>query len=208
MFVQELIKSLHKKNTLALSIKFDISKVFHNINWPYLLHIIEHLGFGQRWRNCISALWNTASSSFLFNGEPGRRILHCKRVRQGDPLSPMLFLLAIEPLHKLFRKAQKLNLLGKLSKESECFRISLYADDAAVFIKPIEQDLHTTLSILNIFADASGLVTNMGKTKVYPICCEATDLSFLNSFNMAVSTLSWTYLGLSLHYKKSSKEMF
>jgi hypothetical protein len=41
----------------------------------------------------------------LLNGEPGKRIFHCRGVRQEDPLSPMLFLLAIEPLHRLFKKA-------------------------------------------------------------------------------------------------------
>jgi hypothetical protein len=70
---------------------------------------------GQRWRNWISALWCTASSSFLLNGEPGKRILHCRGVRQGDPLSPMPFLLAMEPLHIIFKKAQDWGLLKELS---------------------------------------------------------------------------------------------
>jgi hypothetical protein len=99
---------------------------------------MEYIGMGQRWRNWISALWCTASSSFLLNGEPGKRILHCRGVRQGDPLSPMPFLLAMEPLHIIFKKAQDWGLLKELSPCCDTFRVSLYADDVVVFIRPTE----------------------------------------------------------------------
>jgi hypothetical protein len=77
----------------------------------------------------------------------------------------MLFLLAIEPLHRLFGKAQSLNLLGSLTRS---FRMSLYVDDVAVFIKPSEYELIITNLILNTFAEASGLVTNLNKTEFFP----------------------------------------
>jgi hypothetical protein len=62
----------------------------------------------------------------------------------------MLFLLAIEPLYKLFHRAQQMGMLTKLGKTCESFRISLY--DAAVFIKPTERELCITNQILSIFA--------------------------------------------------------
>jgi hypothetical protein len=68
---------------------------------------------------------------FLLNGEEGKKIIHCRGVRQGDPLSPMLFLLVMEPLHRLFKKAQDLGLLDNLSSSCVTFRMSLYADDVA-----------------------------------------------------------------------------
>jgi hypothetical protein len=141
IFVQQVVKDLHKKKIPALFIKLDISKAFDSVSWPYLLGILQHLGFGVRLRNWISSLWCTTSSCYLLNGQPGKRILYCTGVRQGDPLSPMLFLLAMEPLHRLFKKAQKTNLLDKVRKGCHEFRISLYADDAAVFIKPTAKDL-------------------------------------------------------------------
>jgi hypothetical protein len=48
-YVQKVVKELHKKKTPSLFIKLDISEVFDIVNWPYLLSIMEHLGFGLRW---------------------------------------------------------------------------------------------------------------------------------------------------------------
>jgi hypothetical protein len=76
--VQEMIRELHTKKIPAIFIKLDISKAFDTVNWPYLLGILSHLGFGQKWRNWISLLWCTISSSVLLNGEPRKRILHCR----------------------------------------------------------------------------------------------------------------------------------
>jgi hypothetical protein len=116
MYVQGVIKDLHKRKVPSLFIKLDILKAFDTVNWPFLLHIMEQLGFTQRWRNWISSMWCTASSSFMVNGVPGKKIFYCRGVRQGDPLSPTLFLLAMEPLYRLFKKAQEVGLLAKLSR--------------------------------------------------------------------------------------------
>jgi hypothetical protein len=55
-------------------------------------------------------------------------------VRQGEPPSPMLFLIAIEPLYKLFKKADQFGLLSNLSRSYDNLKMSLYADNAAIFI--------------------------------------------------------------------------
>jgi hypothetical protein len=106
LFVSQVIKDLHKKKVPSIFIKLDISKAFDMVNWSFLLDIMEYLGFGRWWRNWVSLLWATSSSRFMLNGEPGRSISHRKGVRQGDPLPPMLFLLAMEPLHMMFKIAQ------------------------------------------------------------------------------------------------------
>jgi hypothetical protein len=110
-------------------------------------------------------------------------------VRQGDPLSPMLFLLAMEPLKLLFKKAQQAQLINKLTPNCDPFRVSLYADDATLFLKPSKDDLDIMNSILKLFADASGLVTNLSKSQFYPIRCDHVDLIFLSNANILVSDL-------------------
>lgn len=206
MYPWQLCLCLHKK-VPALFIKLDISKAFNTVNWPFLLSIMTHLGFGQRWRDWISSLWCTGSSSFLVNGEPGRRILHCKGVRQGDPLSPMLFILAMEPLHRLFYRAQQMGLLTKIQRNYETFRVSLYVDDATVFISPSQHDLTVTDYILHLFAQASRLLINRGKIQIFPIQCDNIDTGFNVQTERSLSSFPCTYLGLPLHTRKPTRNM-
>jgi hypothetical protein len=204
MFVQQVIKELHAKKVPALFIKLDISKAFDTVNWSYLLDILSHLGFGRRWRDWISALWSTSSSSLL-NSMPGRRVCRRRGVKQGEPLSPMLFLLTIEPLHKLFKQAQNLGVLSHLHGSCERFRASLYVDDAAIFIKPTIQDVMMTKHILQLFGEASGFVTNIEKTEFFTIRCQHLDIEQILGLNQRISQFPCTYLGLPLHYKKLPK---
>jgi hypothetical protein len=164
---------------------------------------MSYLDFGLRWRNWITALWATSSS--LLNGEPGSRIRQKRGVRQGDPLSPMLLLLAIEPLHLLFCKAQLMGAIEFLHQNCTSFRLSLYVDDTAVFINPARHDLQATSCILQLFANASGLSTNMDKTEFYSIQCQGIDIQELLGSNQNVSSFPCTYLGLLLHFKKLPK---
>jgi hypothetical protein len=119
----------------------------------------------------------------------------------------MVFLLAMEPLHRLFQRAQEENLLSKVSNGCQAFRVSLYADDVVVFIKPTVKDLQATNAILDIFAKASGLTINMEKTQFYPIQCAQINLEFLTQLNCRVSSFPCTYLGLPLHIKKLPRSL-
>jgi hypothetical protein len=134
MYIQEVLKHLHKRKIHAIFIKIDIAKAFDTVNLPYLMHVMKYLGFGLRWRNWVSSLWCSSSSSFLLNVEAGKRILYCRGVRQGDPLSPMLFILAMGPLRRLFSKAQSMGIPDSLSPGYDTFRMSLCADAAVIFI--------------------------------------------------------------------------
>jgi hypothetical protein len=62
-------KEFPQKKIASIFIKLDISKAFDTINWSYLIAIMSHLGFGQKWRDWVAALWCTSSSTVLLNGE-------------------------------------------------------------------------------------------------------------------------------------------
>jgi hypothetical protein len=83
--------------------------------------------------------------------------------------------------------------------------MSLYADDASMFIKPTHQELQVIDFILKVFAEASGLVTNMAKTHYYPIRCAKKNLEFLEQENRDVFTFPCIYLGLPLYVKKPTR---
>lgn len=85
--------------------------------------------------------------------------------------------------------------------------MSLYADNAAVFIKPTRRDWITVRAILQFFADASGLITNMQKTQIFPIRCQEIDLTCILGNDQNISQFPCTYLGLPLHVKKLPKAL-
>ncbi|XP_071704984.1 secreted RxLR effector protein 78-like [Rutidosis leptorrhynchoides] len=85
--------------------KVDFEKAFDNLNWDFLLEMMERMDFGIRWRKWILACLKSASISILVNGSPtDEYCLECG-VRQGDPLSPFLFIIAVEGLNNLKKSA-------------------------------------------------------------------------------------------------------
>lgn len=164
LHVQNMVKLLHKRKKPSLFIKVDISKAFDSVSWPYMIEVLQNFGFGQRWCNWVSNLLGNSSSRILLNGIPGDYIFHARGLRQGDPLSPMLFILAMEPLQKLIKGAEEAGIFSNLFQGRRRFRCSLYADDVAIFIKPDQLELQALKKILNAFGDCSGLHINLQKT--------------------------------------------
>jgi hypothetical protein len=85
LFVQNMVKFLHRNKKQCLFVKVDISKAFDSVSWPYLLEVLQSFGFGSRWRNWVSNLLSSSSSKILLNGSPGEEIKHFRALRQGDP---------------------------------------------------------------------------------------------------------------------------
>ena len=109
--VQLSAKLLHRNKRPCALMKVDIAKAFDTVSWSFLFLLLEHMGFSRRWINWISLLLSTASTRIILNGMPGRRICHARGLRQGDPLSPLLFVMAMEALNAMFRAADNLGLL-------------------------------------------------------------------------------------------------
>ena len=107
----------------------------------------------------------------MVNGTPGMPIYYRKGLRQGDTVSPMLFLLIMEPLQSLFELAVERGSLTPLARSGIKQRVSMFADDVMIFLKPDDMDLHVCASLLHVFGDASGLRVNLAKSAALPIHC-------------------------------------
>jgi hypothetical protein len=133
MLVQQTSRLLHQQNKATLLFKLNITKAFDSVSWPFLIDVMKQMGFGQIWRDIICGLLASSSTQVLMNGFPGMHIKHRRGLRQGDPLSPMLFILVIDVLGLLFSKAEEAGLLQQLSSRKKFHRISMYADYVALF---------------------------------------------------------------------------
>lgn len=199
MYVRGVSRKLHTTKSPALLVKLDIAKAFDSVRWDFLLELLRRLGFPDSTRSWIGRILTSSSSRILLNGIPGPPILHGRGLRQGDPLSPLLFDLAIDPLERLLHLATEANLLSPLPGRYTKLRISLYADDAIIFLRPVREDVQNLGLILHNFGQVAGLCTNVEKSSVAPIRCQDLDLDFiLQDFHATRVDFPLQYLGLPL----------
>ena len=92
----EFIHLCHKSKKEIVIFKIDFEKAFDKVEYNAILQTMKCLGFGEKWLSWISCILNSASAFVLLNGVPGKKIICRRGVRQGDPLSPQLYVLAAE----------------------------------------------------------------------------------------------------------------
>jgi hypothetical protein len=205
-YVQGLARSYFVRKLPALLLKLDIEKAFDSVSWDFLLEVLEARGFGQKWRNWISAILATASTRILINGELSDRIWHRRGLRQGDPLSPLLFVLVMDVLPALLDAADREGVPRPIGPHLPRFRASLYVDDVIMFINPSQDEVAATRHILDAFGEASGLKTNFAKSTISSIRCQDTPLQpLVVKTNCQIAELPCTYLGLPLSFKRLTR---
>ena len=101
----EVIDSWQKRKEKGLICKLDIEKAYDSINWKFLLKILQKMGFGSKWLGWMWSCIFSAKFSMLVNGVSAGLFPSTKGLRQGDPLSPYLFVIRMEVLDVLIRRA-------------------------------------------------------------------------------------------------------
>jgi hypothetical protein len=200
--VRNYIRRLHHSKTPTIPLKLDIKKAFDSVRWDYLLELMQCCGFPKRFRSWVTALLATASCGILLNGIPGEPIAHKRGLHQGDPLSPLLFDLVIDPLQQLLNIATHNGDLHRLRGWGPMVCTSLYADDATIFIAPFKEDFEVLAHIFDGFGEVTGVVTNVHKSIVVPIRRANIDLDeIMQSLPIQRANFLIKYLGLPLTHR-------
>lgn len=133
------------------------------------------------------------------NGQPGDTITHRRGLRQGDPLSLMLFILVMDVLNRLFAKASEHGLLQPIGHPAIKHQCSMYADDVILFASPTIPEAQAIARVLNIFGNSTGLRTNISKCSITPIYGADQMLTHIQAvLPCKVSQFPITYLGIPL----------
>jgi hypothetical protein len=107
-----MVRKIHSRKEPGVLLKLDISRAFDSLSWVFLLEILQKFGFPEIWIRWIAISIRTASTHISVNGVPGRRIKHARGLRQGDPLSPQLFVLEMEMVTLIFSTAVEAGVLS------------------------------------------------------------------------------------------------
>ncbi|XP_035838804.1 secreted RxLR effector protein 78-like [Helianthus annuus] len=145
--------------------KVDFEKEFDSINWGFLDSVLSQIGFPGLWRKWVMDILSSARMSILVNGSPTLEFNVQMGVRQGDPLSPLLFSIGMEALHVATGSALDSGIYKGVKVSITGLTISqlLYADDVLFMGEWTESNFHNLARMLRCFHLSLGLKVNFSK---------------------------------------------
>ena len=151
-----------------IAIKTDMSKAYDRVEWSFLEVLFQRMGFAERWIQWIMLCIRSVSYTILLNGKTYGRITPERGIRQGDPLSPFLFILCAEALvHVMNRAELQGNITGmRLTQRCPSIQHLLFADDSLFLCKATLSDCSNFLHCLELYGKASGQEINFLKSSV------------------------------------------
>jgi hypothetical protein len=201
----EYLHQCHHSKRPIIILKLDFEKAFDLIEHSVVIAMLRAKGFPDRWIKWVQDLFCSATSSVLLNGTAGKDF-PCKRgVRQGDPLSPLLFAITADLIQSVINHeyAQGTLIPPFPQNPSTPFPIVQYADDTIIGMKACEFQLLILKDILLKVTLSNGLKVNFHKSCLVPINIDDNHASLLaNAFGCVVGSFPFTYLGLPLGLTK------
>ncbi|KAG5561218.1 hypothetical protein RHGRI_004294 [Rhododendron griersonianum] len=151
-----------------VAVKLDMSKAYDRVEWIFLERIMLKLGFHLKWVGWVMECLKTVSYSFLLDGQISGYIKPSRGLRQGDPLSPFLFLLCGEGLSVMLQKGEmERSIKGvKICRNSPAVSHLFFADDTLLFGEASVRAVMNIKRLLEVYGKASGQLINFGKS-----CC-------------------------------------
>lgn len=209
VILNEIVDEARRKKISRFVFKADFAKAYDSVEWNYLEEMMVKMNFGRKWCNWVMECVRTASISVLINGSPSGDFRMERGLRQGDPLSPFLYLIAAEGLSLLMKKAVEVGLVESTVIGGEGVMVShlQFADDTIFTCSGKYENIRAIKQILRNFELLSGLRVNLKKCCLIGMNIEEEVVSnCANYLDCSVGKLPLQYLGMQvgLEHKKSA----
>ncbi|KAJ3687618.1 hypothetical protein LUZ61_016782 [Rhynchospora tenuis] len=205
MVAREFLSFYHKRKIPALLYKVDFAKAFDTVSWTFLTNVLVERGFPPQWISCLLQVLQTSSSSIKVNGDSTPFFLHKRGLRQGDPLSPLLFIIVTDALQSFISNAVSLT-SGPIILPPRALQ---YADDTIILMEATPQNVRFIRAILQNFALLSGLKINNDKSVFVPVALPQPAIQAIHQLiGCQPKELPITYLGLPLSIRQCRKIHF
>ncbi|XP_059076458.1 secreted RxLR effector protein 78-like [Cryptomeria japonica] len=138
----ETIHSMHSSKAKGMIIKLDVSKAYDCVSWNFLFEVLKKIGFKQKWLDCIKHCVSSMNYFVIFNKTVSSFFQATNGLRQGDPLSPFLFVLMAEVLGRSIKYSvgqgawKGISIKGYMGPMSH----SQFADDTILFGEASERE--------------------------------------------------------------------
>lgn len=163
------MKTKTRGSERSVALKLDISKAYDRIDWAYLKDVMITMGFSNRWIDWIMTCVETVDYFVIVNKDMVGPIIPGRGLRQGDPLSPYLFILCAEDLSALIRDAEARGELQgvRVCRNAPVVSHLLFADDCFLFFQAEVSQDNVMKRILNTYEEALGQAISLSKSEIY-----------------------------------------
>jgi hypothetical protein len=200
----EYIHQCKQGGVETVILKLDFAKAFDTVEHEAIIKVFRCFGCDERWLSWMHMLMSTGTSEVLLNGVPGKKFFCHRGVRQGDPLSPLLFVGVSDLLQGMVNQLFNSGVLhAPLNIPNNDFPIVQYADDTLLILQACPNQLAALKITLEDFATATGLRVNYAKSCLVSVNTpDATLQNLAQAFGCSMGSLPFTYLGLPLGITK------
>ncbi|KAF7835780.1 ribonuclease H [Senna tora] len=215
LLASELMTFIHKARRVKTNwcaFKLDIHKAYDKLSWDFLHAVMIRMAFPHKIIQVIMQCVTTVSYSLMLNGQQAGNFQPQRGIRQGDPLSPYLFLLCSNILSCMLHKEELMNKLQGIQFGRRGPRIShlMYADDTILFFKADPQNCSSVKKTLDTYARLAGQVLNKDKSIVIFSPNTPRQFKRIMSATLGAKTSNklGKYLGVNVDNKVNSVELY